>query len=302
MKVLVIGSGGVGGYIASYLCKTNFNLTLLCRGKRFNFVKKNGLILNTLGKKLKRTNLNVTSELKKKTSFDIIINTVKLYDFDSVLEDILLKVENNFIMLPFQNGIYAEEKIKKKIGLNRSYGAVAQISSSINQINQEIDHLGSLATFFVGSYSNHQSKLLQIFCQKCQEASLNFVYKNDIKEKIWEKFIFLSAYSGFTTLNEKSIGQIFGDRNLKEKFIKAMEETYNLSKKFGIIFNFNPVEKWINKIDKMPYKMTSSMFIDFKNKKKLELDWLSGFILEASRKKGIGCETHEEIYRGIMTK
>ena len=81
-----------------------------------------------------------------------------------------------------------------------------------------------------------------------------------------------------------------------------MQETYNLSKRFGIIFDYNPVEKWIKKIYKMPYKMTSSMFIDYKNKKKLELDWLSGFILEASRKKGIRCETHEEIYNGIITK
>ena len=143
---------------------------------------------------------------------------------------------------------------------------------------------------------------MKTFCQKCQKNSINFFYKNDIKEKIWEKFIFLSAHSGFTTFKEKSIGQIFEDRNLKEKFIKAMQETYNLSKKYGIIFDYNPVKKWINKIDKMPYKMTSSMFIDYKNKKKLELDWLSGFILEASRKKGIGCETHKEIYHGIRTK
>ena len=56
MKVLVIGSGGVGGYITSFLCKTDLNLTLLCRGKRFDFIKKNGLILNTLGQKLKSTN------------------------------------------------------------------------------------------------------------------------------------------------------------------------------------------------------------------------------------------------------
>tara|TARA_B100000886_G_scaffold324510_1_gene269250 strand:- start:2632 stop:3540 length:909 start_codon:yes stop_codon:yes gene_type:complete len=302
MRVLVIGSGGVGGYITSFLCKSGLEITLMSRGKRFDFIKNNGLILNTDGKKLKSSNFNLINELKKKVSFDIIINTVKLYDFNSVLKDILLKVENNFILLPFQNGIYAEEEIKNEIGPNKTYGAVAQISSSINQRNQEVDHVGSLATFLVGPYDNFQSNLLMSFCLKCQQHNLNLRYKDNIKQKIWEKFIFLSAYSGITTLNERTIGEIFESINLKRKFIKAMEETYNLSKEFDITFDYNPVDKWISKIDNMPYKMTSSMFIDYNNKKKLELDWLSGFIIDVSRKKGLQCQTHEEIFNGIKTK
>ena len=36
---------------------------------------------------------------------------------------------------------------------------------------------------------------------------------------------------------------------------------------------------WIEKINSMPYEMTSSMYLDFKSKKRLELEWLSGSIL-----------------------
>ena len=93
MKVLIIGSGGVGGYFTSLLCKSDFNLTLLCRGERYDFIKKKGLILNTLGKKIKSNNFFVTSELENKMSFDIIINTVKLYDFEGDKCILVVKLE-----------------------------------------------------------------------------------------------------------------------------------------------------------------------------------------------------------------
>ena len=51
-------------------------------------------------------------------------------------------------------------------------------------------------------------------------------FKTNIKEKIWDKFIFLSAYSGLTTLTQKTIGEIFDDKTLRSKFILAMRETY----------------------------------------------------------------------------
>ena len=35
----------------------------------------------------------------------------------------------------------------------------------------------------------------------------------------------------------------------------------------------------------MPYEMTSSMYLDFKNSKKLELDWLSGYIVNLGKSK-----------------
>ena len=101
MKILVIGLGGVGGYLGTFLKKTDYKITFLCRGDRLNFLKKNGLTLNTQGKKTHFSNLDVRSEISNNEEYDFIINTVKLYDFDSILIQIIKKVRNNFILLPF---------------------------------------------------------------------------------------------------------------------------------------------------------------------------------------------------------
>ncbi len=301
MKILIYGVGGVGGFIGSFLEKTEYKISYIARGKRYESLKKKGLILNSQIENLKFTNLNLISKLKEGDHFDIIIVTVKLYDFDDVLDEINKKIKGDYIILPFQNGIYAEEKIKKKLGTENTYGAVAQISAHVDK-NQSVQHVGKLATFFVGSYEGNKNVILESFCEQVQKHKLSIIYKNNIKEKIWEKFIFLTAYSGMTTLTEKTIGQIFNDKNLKKKFISAMNEAYLLSKKFKVEFKKDPLDFWIEKIKKMPYEMTSSMFHDFKAKKKLELDWLSGLIINFGESMNMDFEINREIVNGIKVK
>ena len=301
MKILIYGAGGVGGFIGSFLEKTDFDISYVVRNKRFEFLKSNGLILRSKIENLKRKNLKLFKKIKKGDSFDIIIITVKLYDFDEVFNEIIDRIKGDCIILPMQNGIYAEEKISKTLGSDFTYGAVAQISAHIDS-NQIVQHIGELATFFVGNYGEKENHTLKFFCEKAQEQNLAIIFKQNIKEKIWEKFIFLSAYSGITTMSKKTIGEIYNDSSLKKKFNDSMKETFNLSKQFGVNFKRDPIEFWNDKIKKMPGEMTSSMYYDFLENKKLELDWLSGSIIKLAEKKGINCDTHKEIVRRIKLR
>ena len=298
MRILVIGVGGIGGFIGSYLVSNNYDVTFIARKKRLSHLKTYGLKLQSELRRIDCPKIRAIEKIPEEESFDIIINTVKLYDFDSVLNEIKNKVKNKPVIIPFQNGIYAEEKLKKTFPNIDTVGAVAQISVFVDG-NQMIKHVGKLATFFVGGYDIVENNLLEDFCDSVQKIGLKLIFKKNIKEKIWEKFIFLSAYSGMTTLFLKPIGYIFEDKAMKKKFTGAMLETYNLSKKLGVSFKSNPVEFWLEKIKKMPFDMTSSMHVDFNNKKKLELDWLSGSIETLSKTYDIDCPIHSEIVEGI---
>ncbi len=298
MRLLIYGVGGVGGVLGAHLERADFDVSYVARGKRFQFLKTKGLILDSSLENIKHKKVKVFNSIPQKNNFDIIISTVKLYDFDNFLSEIKKIGIKNTVILPFQNGIYSEQKIIEIFGDSSAYGAVAQISSYIDQ-NQIIIHKGTLASFFVGHMKKTNHKTLQKFCQKSSDLKIKIQLKENIKEKIWEKFIFLSAYSGITTLTKKTIGEIFENQKLREKFILAMKETYNLSKIFKVSFRTDPVEYWLQKIKKMPYEMTSSMYIDYKNGSKLELDWLSGFIVKYSADLDIECKVHKEILDGI---
>ena len=84
--------------------------------------------------------------------------------------------KNKPVIIPFQNGIYAEEELKKKLPYMETIGAVAQISVFVDK-NQIIKHIGKLATFFVGGYDVQENKLLEYFCDNVQKTGLKIVFK-----------------------------------------------------------------------------------------------------------------------------
>ncbi|MAI76895.1 MAG: hypothetical protein CBC25_06540 [Pelagibacteraceae bacterium TMED65] len=298
MKILVFGVGGVGGFIGAQILNTDFDISFVARGKRYISLKENGLNLQSdLGNKSLQ-GIKVYNTIPKK-KFDVVISTVKLYDFDKFIFQLKNTIStNDTVLLPFQNGTYSEQKITEEFGKKHTFGAVAQISSYIGE-NQKVIHKGKLASFFVGHIESKKNDKLFYFCEKSKKAGLDIRLKNNIKEKIWEKFIFLSAYSGITTLTQKTIGEIFEDPKLKEDFIRAMNETLELSKFFSVKFDSDPIAFWIEKIKKMPFDMTSSMYIDYIKGKRLELDWLSGFVVRYSKKYGISSNIHSKILNEI---
>ena len=91
MKILVIGVGGIGGFIGSYLVSNNYDVTFIARKKRLSYLKTNGLKLESELGKIYSSKIKVLERIPEKESFDILINTVKLYDFDSVLDEIKKK-------------------------------------------------------------------------------------------------------------------------------------------------------------------------------------------------------------------
>ena len=153
----------------------------------------------------------------------------------------------------------------------------------------------------MNTYSKYEKKIIK-FSEEVNNLGIDFRYSKKIKQKIWDKFIFLSAYSGVTTLSEMTIGEIFDDRYYKDLFVKAMQETLLLSKKFEINFNYDPIKNWLERIHKMPKDLTSSMFLDFKKNKKLELDWLSGYVTKLCQQYSISCEANKKILNGIKSK
>lgn len=91
MKILIFGVGGVGGFLGSRLESSDLDISYVARGKRYVFLKNNGLMIKSdLGNRhIKR--IKVFQNIPEKQKFDIIISTVKLYDFDNFILELKKK-------------------------------------------------------------------------------------------------------------------------------------------------------------------------------------------------------------------
>ena len=79
-------------------------------------------------------------------------------------------------------------------------------------------------------------------------------------------------------------------------------EAYKLGLKYNINFSFkNPVSYGLKFAKLMP-KAKPSMFLDFLNKKKSEIDYINGAVVSLSKKKGFSAPYNETLTEIIKTK
>ena len=88
MKILIYGVGGIGGFLGSKLTDGTIDLTFMARGKRYDFIKKNGLTLKDNQGISSVKKIHVINKIDPDSKFDYIFSTVKLYDFDDSLKEI----------------------------------------------------------------------------------------------------------------------------------------------------------------------------------------------------------------------
>ena len=61
MKILVYGAGVLGSYLAHELYKGENKVTLLARGKHYEAIKKNGMVINHIRQKQETSVCSTTS-------------------------------------------------------------------------------------------------------------------------------------------------------------------------------------------------------------------------------------------------
>ena len=104
MKILILGSGGVGGYLGARLIEIGVDITFFVKKERATLIKKNGINIDS-----PHGNLHVESKTLSvggsKEVFDLVILTCKAYDLESSLDDLTTVISGTPVFLPLLNGI-----------------------------------------------------------------------------------------------------------------------------------------------------------------------------------------------------
>jgi 2-dehydropantoate 2-reductase len=292
MKVLILGSGGVGGYFGSRLAAINDKVYFIARGKHLDAMRNDGLhVISSLGNEHIK-NINVTDCVSDCGVADVIFIAVKLYDTHAAARVIKPAVGPNTLLVSFQNGIIGSEVLTKTYGFERVIGGSASIAARIREPGV-VEHIGSMAQLSFGELDTKSSSRTQNLYKLCSKANIDSKISKNINVVIWSKFIFLAAFSGITCIFRQSIGPILNDPVKRSLFRSALEETSAIARAKGIVLSDDLIDKRLNFADGLPDEMYSSMYYDLNNGKPLELFWLSGTVIDLGYKLGIKTPTHQ---------
>jgi len=298
MKIVVFGTGGVGGYFGARLAAAGADIHFIARGAHLEAMKSGGLRVES---PLGNVHLETVSAAADPADFgpaDLVMVAVKLYDTEDAVAAVRPLVGPDTALVSFQNGVLAGDVFSEAYGRERVIGGSSSIAARIKAPGV-IEHTGTMALLAFGEWDGNRSPRTEALLALCEKAGINATLSDAIETVIWSKFIFLAAFSGITCLYHEPIGPIREDPEKRALFRRALEETDAIARARGVALPDDIVESRMAFADGLPAEMYSSMYHDLTAGKRLELPWLSGAVVDMGRKLGIETPAHAEFVDGL---
>ena len=279
MRILVFGAGSIGSLIGGLLSR-KYDVTLLGRKKHMDEMKKNGLKITG------KTNNVFYPKTATKISgkYDLIILTVKAYDTEESMEILKPIIDSNTVILSLQNGLGNEEIIVNSRG---NKGVLRGITNHgvIFVKPGEIHHSGMGETV-IGEIDGKTTERIKKICSIFNSVGIKTRISNDIKKDVWSKTIINSAINPITAITGLKNGYLLKILGLTKLMEQVCIEGMRVANKSGVFFDFDVFEK-TKKIASLTVNNKSSMLQDLQNRKKTEIDFINGAIVEIGKKHGI---------------
>ncbi|MEJ1161511.1 2-dehydropantoate 2-reductase [Prosthecomicrobium sp. N25] len=295
MRIAVMGTGGVGGYFGGKLAAAGFDVGFVARGAHGAALAAEGLTIESGVTPIERMPIRVVSDPAELGPVDLVLFAVKLWDTEGAVEQLKPVLTADTVVISFQNGVDAGDRIAAMIGAGHVAGGVCHIGASIARPGV-IRHLGTLARLTVGAFDGAVDPRLEAFSAACTRAGIDHALTGDIRRAIWEKFVFLSAMSGVTALTRRPIGDIRADPDLRAFFHDAVRETVAVARARGIGIPAEQADKVMGFADALPAGMKASMLHDLERGARLELPWLSGAVVRMGAEAGVPTPVHRAIW------
>ncbi|MGH6945095.1 MAG: ketopantoate reductase family protein [Geminicoccaceae bacterium] len=291
MRVAIMGSGGVGGYVGGRLAAAGEEVAFIARGAHLQAMQTHGLrIESALGDATIRS-LEASDDPAAIGPADLVIFAVKLYDTEAAAEACRPLLGPQTGVLTLQNGVESSEVLARVLGARHVIGGVAQIATVIAAPGV-IRHTGTMCRLQLGELDGQLSPRVAGLSAALERAGLQHQVSADIQRDIWAKMVFLAPMSGMTSLMRLPIGPIREDPETRAMLHAAIAEAVAMAGAKGADLGGGVTLQRMAFIDGLPYEMRSSMLEDLERGRPLELPWLSGAIARMGKELGIATPVH----------
>jgi 2-dehydropantoate 2-reductase len=298
MGMAVIGAGGTGGYFGGLLARAGEDVTFIARGAHLEALRARGLTLESRLAGTFTVPVQATDDPSEVGPVDLILFCVKTYDTDTAAESIRPLIRPDTVLLSLQNGIDNEERIARVAGHASGIGAVAYVTSTIKAPGVVAQTSGPGKIIF-GELSGGESARTERLRDLLQGAGITAEVHPDIRVVLWQKFLFICAFSGVTAVTRLPIGAILADYATRTLFRGTSEEVEAIVRAGGIDLPADCVEQAMATAAAAEPWAHGSLYHDLAGGRRLELESLNGEVVRRGGAHGVSTPLNFAIYAAL---
>lgn len=288
MRILVMGSGGLGGYFGGLLSRAGEEVVFVARGAHLAALRANGLrVLSPDGDFV--VPARATDRPAEAGPVDLVLFCVKTYDVEDAAAALRPAVGSETAILCLQNGVETEDRLAELFGRDQILGGVTYVSSTI-EAPGVIRHAGSAGDMIFGEMDGRLTPRVRAIEAALRRAGVQVAATGDIRRALWEKFVFICAAGGMTAATRVQLGEVMAHVESRDMFRGLMEETAAVAASQGVRLE-GVVEKQMAFTDALVrgagYHGRASLYHDLAAGRRMELDALCGAVVRLGRKAGV---------------
>ena len=301
MRIAIVGSGAVGGYFGARLAQSGQEVIFIARGRHLAAIREGGLRVRSPKLGDFTVNAGAEEDTAKVGPVDLAIFSVKAYDNRTALPLLRPLVGANTAVLTLQNGVDSVDEVAGAVGEAHVLGGTTYVATALEEPGL-IVQTGVHRSIIFGEVFGDRGRItprVQAIADVMKPADIEVTAVPDGRVPIWDKFVYLAPFSGFTGAARLPIGAIWKYPHVQEMFYAAAREVAALAAAEGVTISANRWDTLREYMSNIPPTTRSSLLIDLEMGKRIEVEALQGAAVRRAAARNVEMPIINTLYAAL---
>ena len=297
MRIVVMGSGGLGGYFGGLLAQSGADVTFVARGAHLQALQERGLSVRSVNGDF-TVPVQACADPRGLPPAGLVLFCVKTYDAAAAAALLQPVVDAQTIVLTLQNGVDMAAELQTTFGRGTVLAGVTRVGSTLVAPGV-IEQPTTDRLIEFGSLTGQQQEQVDRVQTLCTTAGMPTLVSPDIQRSLWEKLVFIAPFSGLSTLTRLTPAQLLAHEPTRALYRSVMQETTAVAQAAAGVAP-EIVARTMHYLDTAGDPGESSMAVDFQRQRRIEVDAINGAVVRHGQRLGIPIPLNQMMYNTLV--
>jgi 2-dehydropantoate 2-reductase len=297
MHIVVMGSGGLGGYFGGLLAQSGADVTFVARGAHLHALQERGLTVRSVNGDF-TVPVQACVDPRALPPAGVVLFCVKTYDAAEAAALLQPVVDAQTIVLTLQNGVDMAADLQTTFGRGTVLAGVTRMGSTLVAPGV-IEQPTTDRLIEFGSLTGREQEQVECVRTLCTTASIPTLVSPNIRRSLWEKLVFIAPFSGLSTLTRLTPAQLLAHEPTRGLYRAVMQETAAVAQAAAGVTP-EIVERTMHYLDTAGDPGESSMAVDFQRQRRIEVDAINGAVVRHGQRLRVPTPLNQMIYNALV--
>ena len=278
MKVLVMGSGAVGGYFGAALRRVGHDVVFIARGDHLKSMARSGLRVESSAAGTFDIDARALERPPAAWKADLVLYCVKGYDNSTAVHTISPAVGTDTVILTLQNGMGSIDALAAAYGRDAALPGLTYIDATRTGPGVVREFGLKPPDIVFGEEDGRGSDRVDEIREALDVEGVEVRVSDDITKELWSKFIYICGLSGSTCITRSTFDQVVTTPATLDLTRRIMREAYSVSEAKSVGIADDYVDDTVDYFVSIGGENTSSMYTDLMRGNPIEVEVLNGAV------------------------